>query len=171
MANFLDNKKSALAIIVILAVGAISGVATAQFVMASQIGKLCVFFACGKATINGGTSGGQPTPNTGKLIVTKVISDPLDRCGSAGTTGCSPSDFTITVTGNNPSPDTFKGSATGTTVTLGPGKYTVSEAPNGNVGQTISGNCLPVSGTPVPTASGTIAAGETQTCTFTNQAS
>lgn len=35
------------------------------------------------------------------------------------------SDFPITVTGNNPNPSQFPGSATGITVTIGAGDYTV----------------------------------------------
>jgi len=38
-----------------------------------------------------------------------------------------PSDFTITVTGNDPSPSSFSGSSGGTSVTLRPGNYKVTE--------------------------------------------
>ena len=38
-----------------------------------------------------------------------------------------PSDYQITVTGNNPSPPNFQGISTGTPVTIGPGAYTVDE--------------------------------------------
>ncbi len=37
------------------------------------------------------------------------------------------SDFTITVTGNNPSPNSFSGSSSGTSVTLRAGNYKVTE--------------------------------------------
>ena len=161
MANFLDNKKSALAIIVILAVGAISGVATAQFVMASQIGKLCVFFACGNANITGGTtsSSGQPTPNTATLIVTKI-------CVVLGES-CPSSDVKITVTGNSPSPSTFNGDAKGTTVTLGPGAYKVTETTLTGFAITFSGSCQQ-EGLNSPSATGSISAGDSQECTITN---
>jgi len=42
----------------------------------------------------------------------------------------SPEDFTFTVTGNNPSPEEFAGSANCVDVDIGPGEYVVSEAPS-----------------------------------------
>ena len=70
----------------------------------------------------------------------------------------SPSDFTIGVTGNNPSPSQFPGSSSGTTVTLGQGSYQVTETGIvANYDPTYSSDC-----------SGTISAGQTKTCTITN---
>lgn len=68
------------------------------------------------------------------------------------------SDFTINVSGTNVSPSSFAGSAAGVAVTLNAGSYSVTEpvVPTGYL-QTGSGDC-----------SGTIAAGETKTCTITN---
>jgi len=66
----------------------------------------------------------------------------------------------LTVTGNNPTPSTFSGSESGTTVTLGGGTYSVVETGTGN-GYTISYS---------PDCSGTINPGETKTCTVTNTA-
>jgi uncharacterized repeat protein (TIGR01451 family) len=68
------------------------------------------------------------------------------------------SDFTIGVTGTNVSTSSFAGSATGVNVTLDAGSYEVTEpvVPTGYL-QTGSGDC-----------SGTILAGETKTCTITN---
>ena len=79
-----------------------------------------------------------------------------------------PSDFTITVDGVNPFPASFPGSEClrspsacpppGTRVILGPGSYSVSE----------SGGPAGYSGTFSADCAGTIAAGETKTCTITN---
>jgi YVTN family beta-propeller protein len=69
-----------------------------------------------------------------------------------------PSDFTITVSGNNPTPSSFTGSSSGTTVQLSPGKYKVTEpGPTTNYNSTLSNGC-----------SGTIREGETNECTITN---
>src|ERR687889_163210 len=57
----------------------------------------------------------------GTLVVTKqVIND------GGGTK--SPSDFIITINGNNPTPSSFRGSSSGTTVELSKGKYEVTES-------------------------------------------
>src|SRR5262249_46943485 len=160
-----NNRIVALVTILVLGVGVISIVGTNQSVMASQIGKLCVFFACGNANITGGTLGGgsQPTPTTGTLIVTKVVSCPVnpDVCPAANT-------FVIGVQGNNPSPSTVQDDGKGTTVTLGPGQYTVSESFEvlRDFTITFSGNCV---GTAAGNAAtGNMIAGQTQTCTVTN---
>lgn len=66
-------------------------------------------------------------------------------------------DFTMYVNGTNVSDNSFPGNENGTTVTLNPGSYSISE--NGLTGYTgtKSGDC-----------SGTIALGEHKTCTITN---
>ncbi|MBN1584999.1 DUF3494 domain-containing protein [Candidatus Uhrbacteria bacterium] len=68
------------------------------------------------------------------------------------------SDFTLNVTGTNASPSSFAGSASSVEVTLDAGSYSVTESviPTGYLASG-SGDC-----------SGTIAAGETKTCTITN---
>ena len=109
-------------------------------------------------TDNGGV--GQTTPNTGTLIVTKVCSFTTHTCPSG--------DFTIKVTGNNPSPESFQGSALGTQVTLGPGPYKVSEEEEGGFLIIFSGNCKQT-GVFTDSATGNIKAGETQTCKITNR--
>jgi hypothetical protein len=172
MKHFFDNNKrlDALMTILVLAVGSISivGIGTTHVAMASQIGKLCVFFACGNATINGGTSGGgggQPTPNTATLTVIKKVSG----C-TPGTAGCpDPKDFQITVSGVTASPSSFPGDAGGTTVTVSPGTYTVSEN-TGPVVPMFSGNCKQTDPANLFSATGTISAGDQQTCTITNSA-
>ena len=86
-----------------------------------------------------------------KLIVIKhVINDNLGTKTAA--------DFAITVTGNSPSPATFPGAESpGTDVLLNVGDYSVSEALDLGYGTTYSADCT-----------GSIAIGETKTCTITN---
>ena len=87
-----------------------------------------------------------------KLIVIKnVVND------EAGTSVAS--DFTMSVTGSSPSPASFPGAgAPGTQVLLNPGSYEVSETgPAGYTGA-FSTDC-----------NGSIALGETKTCTVTNR--
>ncbi|KKR57903.1 hypothetical protein A2239_00760 [Candidatus Uhrbacteria bacterium RIFOXYA2_FULL_40_9] len=90
-------------------------------------------------------------PLTATLHVIKTVIN--DNGGTAVA-----SDFTLNVTGTNVSPSAFAGSGAGVDVTLDAGAYSVTEpvVPAGYL-QTGSGNC-----------SGTILAGETKTCTITN---
>ncbi len=69
------------------------------------------------------------------------------------------SDFTITVTGNNPTPPTFAASVNGTLVTLGPGAFNVTET-----GLVVAGFTVTLSAD----CTGTIVAGDQKTCTITN---
>jgi hypothetical protein len=98
-----------------------------------------------------------------------------------------PDEFNITVTGNNPNPSQFNGSfPTPVVVTLDPGLYnvidegypSVSEALSAVTAEfqtgsivgpivTFSGDCTQILETP-RTATGTIAAGESQTCNIQN---
>ena len=55
-------------------------------------------------------------PQPGTILVTKQVNN--EGGGSAR-----PSDFTITVDGNNPTPASFDGSSSGTTVQLLEGRY------------------------------------------------
>ena len=67
-------------------------------------------------------------------------------------------DFPITVSGNSPNPGTFNGAESpGTTVNINAGSYSVSETEDPGYTATYSSDC-----------SGTIALGETKTCTITN---
>lgn len=85
-----------------------------------------------------------------KLTVIKhVIND------NSGTE--SASDFTMTVSGNPATVPNFPGSESGTTVGLDEGSYTVGETSHDGYTETFSGDC-----------SGTIAIGQTKTCTVTN---
>ena len=101
-----------------------------------------------------------PITETATLTVIKVV----EGC-PAGITCPDPEDFGLTVTGNNPDPDTeFPGEPSpGTLVSLGPGSYSVDEtlAPK-----------LPIGLENTPEFSddceGMIEAGDTLTCTVTN---
>jgi prealbumin domain-containing protein len=68
-----------------------------------------------------------------------------------------PSDFTITVSGNNPKPASFVGSSSGTSVTLLAGRYSVSESSLSGYTTTYSSEC-----------SGTASGGLIK-CTITNK--
>ena len=84
------------------------------------------------------------------VVVNDVVND------DSGT--ATASDWTISVTGTNPSPASFPGAeAPGTTVTLDAGAYTVSAS--GPAGYTTA---------PSADCAGTIAPGETKACTITN---
>ncbi len=87
---------------------------------------------------------------TASLVVIKhVIND------NSGTSAAD--DFTITVTGTNVQPSgPFIGNESGTTVMLDAGSYSVSESGPGGYTQSLSG------------CSGTMANGETKTCTIIN---
>ena len=98
-----------------------------------------------------------------------------------------PDEFRITVTGNNPNPSQFNGSSTAVVVTLDPGLYNVSDIGYPSVSQalsavitqfptitsivgpipTFSGDCDVILGNS-QTATGTIAAGDSQTCNIEN---
>jgi Prealbumin-like fold domain len=88
-----------------------------------------------------------PRPTTGTLTVTKQV--------ASGT--AQPSDFTMAVTGNNPSPDRFPGSSSVTNVTIGEGEYPTGESLQAGYSATFPSDCH-----------GTISAGQTKTCTLTN---
>jgi hypothetical protein len=86
----------------------------------------------------------------GTLIVKKHV---IDDNGGTKTAG----DFTMEVTAGHPSQASFPGSESGTTVTVDAGSYSVDEAAVSGYTKTIGAGC-----------SGTIANGETKTCTITN---
>ncbi len=83
-------------------------------------------------------------------VIKHVIND------NAGTSVAS--DFTLTVTGSSPSPASFPGAESpGTSVSLNAGAYSVGETGPSGYTQSLSSGC-----------SGTIAVGQTKTCTMTN---
>ena len=85
-----------------------------------------------------------------KLIVTKQVVN--DGGGDA-----EPSDFTITVDGNNPDPSSFEGSSSGTSVSLEPGSFSITESSLPEYTSSKSGDCA-----------GSLSTGETKQCTITN---
>ena len=104
----------------------------------------------------------EPPEDSATLSVCKEVGSPTD----------SPDDFTFTVTGNNPFPDEFEGSANCVDVDIDPGEYTVTEtAAFTNFATRIEegSDCVQ---DPVDLfsrrATGEIQAGETQICTFFN---
>ncbi|MFL6362307.1 MAG: beta-propeller fold lactonase family protein [Nitrososphaeraceae archaeon] len=105
-----------------------------------------------QCTITNEYTASPPGSTTFLDVITNVINN------NQGTK--KPSDFTITVTGNDPSPSSFSGSSSGTSVTLRPGNYKVTETerPSGYTTRYSSG------------CSGTLDAGQTEDCTITNEA-
>ena len=92
-----------------------------------------------------------PTPTTtSTLTVIKIVS---------GNTTATPANFTMHVTGNNPTPANFAGSSAGIAVTLDPGPFSVTEtAPSGTFFiNTTAGDCA-----------GTVTVGQHPSCTITN---
>ena len=105
-----------------------------------------------KPTENKISSSALPSVNPvqGTLIVTeKVVNE--------GGGNKKPSDFTITVHGNNPSLSSFPGNSSGTAVKLQMGMYSVTEAGPSGYNLTLSGDC-----------SGGMMSVETKSCTITN---
>jgi hypothetical protein len=105
-----------------------------------------------KATQNKMASSALPSVNPvrGTLVVTeKVVNE--------GAGNNKPSDFTITVHGNNPSPSSFPGSPSGTAVKLQMGMYSVTQTGPSGYNSTLSGDC-----------SGGMMSVETKNCTITN---
>jgi hypothetical protein len=86
----------------------------------------------------------------GTLIVTKVITE-----GDGNSK--QPSDFTIKIHGNNPSPSLFPGNSSGTIVKLDMGMYSVTESGPSGYNSTSSMDC-----------SGAIMSVETVKCDITN---
>jgi YVTN family beta-propeller protein len=101
-----------------------------------------------------------PPITTGKIIVTKKV---INEGGG----NKNPLDFTVTVNGNDPTPSSFAGSSSGTTITINEGKYNVTEED----GPDISYDYVPGHYTPTYSSdcSGTIQGGETVSCTITNK--
>lgn len=94
-----------------------------------------------------------------------------------------PSEYSITVTGNDPDPSDFPGSSIGTPVTIGPGAYDITEdlastaAIQAELGATsvitttdATGDCTPNFGLNMNflSASGTMTSGGSQECTLIN---
>ena len=89
-------------------------------------------------------------PGTPQLTVIKTV---VNDDGGTAVAG----DFTMSVTGSNPSLASFPGNAAGTTITLDAGDYSVAETGPAGYAESQSADC-----------SGTIAIGQSLTCTITN---
>jgi hypothetical protein len=91
--------------------------------------------------------------NNDKPAHLNVIKNVTNDNGGTLTSG----DFSITVTGNSPSPASFAGSSTAVDVTIDAGSYSVAEGSVYGYSGTLSTDCV-----------GSILPGETKTCTITN---
>jgi Prealbumin-like fold domain len=144
----------AAALLACLAAGALSSIALARSSGTAASASYYYYCPNGGSGSNYGycppTTTTTTTPPPSHLIVIKHVVN--DNSGSS-----SAADFTITVSGNKPSPASFPGAEAGTNVTIDPGSYSVTESgPAGYVAFFSSG------------CSGSIGVGETKTCTITN---
>ena len=122
-------------------------------------------FDCGNNTVDSNTGDNSfsedfpqapPSDETGKVIVTKVVSCIVPQDCPA----FNADDFTLLATGDvKSSPNPFPGSGTGTEVIFGPGSYSITEptVPLTGIFATFSSGCT-----------GTINPGETKNCQVTN---
>jgi len=108
--------------------------------------------------------GGTVTLNEGQEITCTITNDDIQPKlhvikhvinDNGGTKNAA--DFSITVTGSNPSPATFVGSESGTLVVLNAGSYGVDEAVVTGYAKTLTIDCA-----------GTLLVGDEKTCTITN---
>jgi Prealbumin-like fold domain len=128
-------------------------------VTASAISGYVATYSSGcSGTASGGlvkcTVTNQYTPPPGSTTFLSVVTKVDNTNGGTR----KPSDFTITVSGNSPKPKSSSGSSLGTSVTLQPGKYSVSESAISGYTTTYSSGC-----------SGTASGGVPIKCTITNQ--
>lgn len=116
-------------------------------------------------TITASQYGNYNNGNGTLIVYVQANNNPNCLC-SNGTYNCcnngtnyynySPSNFTISVSGNSPSPSSFQGSSAGTSVNIGSGYYSVNPQSMSGWTYTQSGNC-----------SGTIYGGASYSCTIT----
>lgn len=120
----------------------------------TAVGGVCSDMSGNDATLTvtaqGGTCSFTNTRDTGTLTVVKHVINDNGGTKIAG-------DFTMLVSGEQVSDDSFPGDEQGTTVTLNTGAYGVDEQPMAGYEKTLGPNC-----------SGSIAKGEHKTCTVTN---
>lgn len=131
-----------------------------------QAGYQLLSANCSGATNNGSIQGNSVTGvvvATNNIVSCTFINSPKPKLivkkhvvnDNGGTK--SASDFTMTVTGNSQVVPNFSGNESGTEVTLNNGSFSVNEISDGGYSKSFSGDC-----------NGTISAGETKTCTITN---
>jgi len=104
---------------------------------------------------------GKPVFNNIQFV---PVGDPCES--SIVTPEIEPEDFEFTVTGNHPNPATFPGSDNGVIVTLGAGSYNVQES--NNIPSILGPWTVDIENTETGDCSGSISAGESKSCTFTN---
>ncbi len=107
---------------------------------------------CSGMVLTAGATSTCLVTNEKKASLT-VIKDVVNNNGGLAVAG----DFTMNVTGTNASQTSFAGSESGVIVTMDPGPFSVDESANLFYAKTLSADC-----------SGTLAAGESKTCTITN---
>jgi hypothetical protein len=96
----------------------------------------------------------SPLPSVNQVQGTLMVTEKVVNEGGGNK---KPSDFTITVHGNNASPSSFPGSSSGTAVKLQMGMYSVTETGPPGYNSTSSGDC-----------SGGMMSVETKVCKITN---
>jgi hypothetical protein len=96
-----------------------------------------------------------PPPTTGSIIVMTSVTN-----NNGGTKVAS--DFTVNVSAVNPSLATFSGNATGVTITVNPGNYSITENNVTGYIESPGATCSSLG------ASGPITAGETRVCVLNN---
>jgi Prealbumin-like fold domain len=96
----------------------------------------------------------SPLPSVNQVQGTLIVTEKVVNEGGGNN---KPSDFRITVHGNNPSPSSFPGSSSGTAVKLQMGMYSVTEAGPSSYNSTLLGDC-----------SGGMMSVETKNCTIKN---
>lgn len=116
-------------------------------------GAKCPQVLGGTVTLNEGENVSCTITNDDQAASLTVIKHVVNDNGGTKNAG----DFTMNVTGTDVSNSTFVGSETGTVVTLDAGSYSVDEGSVFGYAKTLGANC-----------SGTIALGESKTCTITN---
>jgi hypothetical protein len=96
--------------------------ATAIFVSNNDYHTVYAASSSSSSSKGGGGSASNSTSPIGSLTFLKAITKVENTKGGTS----KPSDFTITVSGKSPSPKSFSGSSSGTSVTLKAGKYKVT---------------------------------------------
>jgi Prealbumin-like fold domain len=107
-----------------------------------------------KCTVSNKYTAPAPTPAPGSTTFLNVITNVDNTNGGTK----KPSDFTISVSGKSPSPKSFSGSSSGTSVTLNAGKYTVTASGSTGYTSSYSSEC-----------SATASAGTPVKCTVSNK--
>jgi prealbumin domain-containing protein len=148
-------KKDSKAVLMLVMISCVTLLMLVAGAASSISGSYQYVYAVKSLTPSKGGSGGDSSSNnsttpigskTFLTVSTKVVGDTSN-----------PSDFTISVAGNSPSPKSFHGSSSGTSVTLDAGKYKVTASGKPGYSTSYSSGC-----------SGTASGGQVK-CTITNR--